>query len=324
METNQMSITKTNTTKNTSKAADIAARAATVREKVKAAAKAKVTAPLAASKDERNGEFLMNHVVNFSGGAGSFATALHLKQQGLSPTLLFCDTKMEDEDLYRYMQDASRVLEIPITIIADGRDPWQVFFDTRYLGNSRIDPCSRILKRDLAKKYIRSTYSSEDTILYFGIDWMETHRLAKIKQYWAPYEVRSPLALDLSWDKSIFLQKCEEDYNLKRPRLYEMGFPHNNCGGFCVKAGKAHFLNLLEKLPERYAYHEAKELELQAYLGKPYTILREQVKGERVYITLKHLRERAEEIKKTEEGQHDWGGCGCFNSFDPSELAGEE
>ncbi len=59
------------------------------------------------------------------------------------------------------------------------------------------------------------------------------------------------------------------------PRLYAMGFPHNNCGGFCVKAGQAHFALLLRTMPERYAYHEAKENELRAELGWRQTILRD-------------------------------------------------
>jgi len=36
------------------------------------------------------------------------------------------------------------------------------------------------------------------------------------------------------------------------------------------------------------------------------------VKGKKRYISLQELRERSEEIRKTEEGQEDIGGCGCF------------
>ncbi|KQM91845.1 MULTISPECIES: hypothetical protein [Sphingomonas] len=38
--------------------------------------------------------------------------------------------------------------DIPELIwLVEGRDPWEVFRDRRYLGNSRIDPCSEMLKR---------------------------------------------------------------------------------------------------------------------------------------------------------------------------------
>ncbi len=40
----------------------------------------------------------MKHVVMFSGGAGSWATARRVIDRGLDPVLLFADTRMEDED----------------------------------------------------------------------------------------------------------------------------------------------------------------------------------------------------------------------------------
>ena len=100
-----------------------------------------------------------------------------------------------------------------------------------------------------------------------------------------------------------------EGEGIKQPRLYEMGFPHNNCGGFCIKAGQAHFKRLLEVMPERFAYHERKELELAAYLGKNVSILKDRRGGKTRPLTLKALRERVECGGEIDE--HDWGGCGC-------------
>lgn len=36
------------------------------------------------------------------------------------------------------------------------------------------------------------------------------------------------------------------------PRLYKLGFSHNNCGGMCIRVGQAHFINLLKTMPERF------------------------------------------------------------------------
>jgi hypothetical protein len=33
--------------------------------------------------------------------------------------------------------------------IADGRHPWEVYRDEKFIGNSLVDPCSRILKREI-------------------------------------------------------------------------------------------------------------------------------------------------------------------------------
>lgn len=48
----------------------------------------------------------MRHLVMFSGGAGSYAAAKRVvAEHGPANTLLiFADTKMEDEDLYRFKE----------------------------------------------------------------------------------------------------------------------------------------------------------------------------------------------------------------------------
>lgn len=263
----------------------------------------------------------MKYLVQFSGGVGSFAAAVEcVKSYGKdSVELIFADTKTEDEDLYRFVNDCVAYLSVPIHRLADGRDVWQVFKDKRYLGNSRVDPCSRILKRELCKDYVEKNWRPDEATVIIGIDWTEQHRVANFKRFWDPYQSDAPLTR-IPYDKHRFM-RWMNNLGIKTPRLYSMGFQHNNCGGFCIKAGKAHFLNLLKHMPDRYRYHEEKELEMQAYLGKPYTILREQVNKVQRYLTLKELRERAEEISKTEDGQLDFGGCGCFSDFAPDELA---
>jgi hypothetical protein len=101
-----------------------------------------------------------------------------------------------------------------------------------------------------------------------------------------------------------------EAAGIKEQRLYKQGFPHANCGGFCIKAGHAHFLHLLEVNPERYAFHEGKEQELRAYLNKDVSILKDRRGGVTRTLTLKQLRERAA-AKDCELDRDDWGGCGC-------------
>src|SRR5947209_2385153 len=89
--------------------------------------------------------------VQVSGGAASYVAAkLSLEELGRDGTvLLFADTKIEDGDLYRFLGDIERRLNHPIIRLSEGRDPWQVFFDERMMGNSQADPCSRVLKRQL-------------------------------------------------------------------------------------------------------------------------------------------------------------------------------
>lgn len=263
----------------------------------------------------------MKHIVQFSGGAGSWGAAkLVVHAHGTEDVLLlFADTRMEDEDLYRFLIEAAADIGAPLKILSDGRNPWEIFHWKRFLGNSMVDPCSRILKRELCKKYIEENWAPQECLLYVGIDWTEQHRMKNVHTVWNPYTVKAPLIDNPKYDKQFLLNALQQS-KIKMPRLYDMGFPHNNCGGFCIKGGKAHFLHLLKHMPERYAWHEEQEEALRQALGKDVSILREQRGKVKYKLTLRQLRERAQEIEQTEDGMIDWGGCGCMlDTGDPLE-----
>lgn len=255
----------------------------------------------------------MKHVVSFSGGIGSWsATKRVVEKHGPSDVvLLFADTLMEDEDTYRFLRDATANIGIPLTTVSDGRTPWEVFFDVRYLGNSRIDPCSKILKRELLAKWFDANCNPETDVMYLGIDWSEIHRLYNTREARPDRRWEAPMCERPYLSKEQMNQWAERE-GIKRQRLYDMGFPHANCGGFCVKAGIAHFLNLLKTMPERYAFHEQKEQEIRERLGKNVTILRDRTGGKSRPMTLQELRERQEAKDcQLELFSDEWGGCGC-------------
>ncbi len=253
----------------------------------------------------------MKHVVLFSGGIGSWAAAKRVWARNPDELiLLFTDTKTEDEDLYRFITEAADNVDGELVTIADGRDVWEVFFDNRMIGNTRADICSRVLKRDLARTWIEDNCDPDDTIIYMGIDWTEAHRYERARPRWEPWRLEAPLTESPLLSKTELFQWAT-DNDLRPPRLYDMGFPHNNCGGFCVKQGHAAFKNLLEQMPDRYAYHEQKEQEFREYVGKDVAILRDRQGGDTKPFTLVQLRERLEQSGE-QLVLDDWGGCGCM------------
>lgn len=257
------------------------------------------------------------HLVFFSGGTSSWYIAQVLKeeygQENLS--LVFTDTLIEDNDLYRFIiEGAAKIYEIDEKIflplmnrakeltlvyedmdirkkeleqlrldvreimpdfhwLSEQRDIWDVFYDVRFLGNSRVAHCTAQLKQRMAKRYVKKTFNSSDTILYLGIDWTEEHRSKAPVKNWSPFEVRFPLIEDLTFSKIKIVKKLEE-LNIELPALYKMGFVHNNCGGMCVKAGQGHFANLLEKNRKLYLYHENRERDFIEWRGADVAILK--------------------------------------------------
>lgn len=257
----------------------------------------------------------ITHIVFFSGGIGSFFTAKRVieKHGKENVILLFTDTLIEDEDLYRFMDDSAKFFDVPVTKIADGRTPWQVFKDVRWLGNSRLAQCSHILKQKTAEKFIKANFKPEETTLYLGIDWTEEHRTVAPVKNWAPYKVEFPMCLEPYITKDEMLQYLET-VGIEIPKLYKLGFSHNNCAGMCVRAGQGHFVNLLKQLPERFEEIEQMEKDMQEYLGKDVTILKRTRNGIQENLSLSQLRIEYQE-KPEQLDLFDMGGCGCFVSY---------
>ena len=251
------------------------------------------------------------HIVFFSGGAASYCAAKRvIAAQGTDDVaLLFTDTLMEDDDLYRFLDEAVEKLAVPLIRLCEGRTPWEVFRDERYLGNTRIDPCSRILKRELSKAWVEEHCDVKQTTLYLGMDWSEAHRAERAEAHWKPWNMKNPLLDRPLLDKCKMLEILEAD-GLEPPRLYKLGFPHNNCGGFCIKAGQAHFAHLLQTLPDRYAYHEEQEQSIRDMLGDV-SILRDRRGGTTKPMSLCAFRKRVED-NPDDFDETEWGGCGCF------------
>ena len=253
----------------------------------------------------------MKHIVLFSGGVGSWAAAKRVAERHGTDDLilLFTDTLIEDEDTYRFLEEAAANVGGEFVRIADGRTPFEVFKDVRFLGNSRIDPCSKYLKRDLADKWIKEHFQPGECIMYIGIDWSEIDRYERLAPRKLPYIYKAPLC------HPPFVTRAEmhawaEREGLRKQRLYEIGMSHANCGGGCVKAGQGHWAKLYKAMPERFAWWEMKEQEIRDMLGDV-SMLKQQVNGESAPLALSELRKRLEE-DDTQVDMFDIGGCACM------------
>ncbi|MBK3745686.1 phosphoadenosine phosphosulfate reductase family protein [Paraburkholderia aspalathi] len=251
-------------------------------------------------------------IISFSGGAASFAAAhLAVEKYGRENVLLvFCDTLIEDPDLYRFIEEGSRALGCELIKLQDGRDPWQVFLKEKYMGNSRIAPCTVELKGKTFAKWLSKSYAPDECVIHFGFDWTEAHRLSKAQQNWAPYTCVSLLNGPPYLSREQVFQ-IVDDYDIELPRLYDLGFSHNNCGGFCVRAGQAHYRNLLEKLPEVYTRHENSQERLFEQVPNARPFLRIIRNKQAYYLSLRQFREHLERGGEFDPSEH--GGCGCFS-----------
>jgi hypothetical protein len=287
-------------------------------------------------------------------------------------TLLFTDTLMEDGDLYRFLiEGACQVLGLPrpaglvdalaalpefhvdrearvaglaaararaaesvpgLVWLAEGRDPFEVFRAERMLGNSRVDPCSKLLKREPTNRWLTANRDPQRTVVSVGIDWTEVHRYTAIAtrrggQGWT-YD--APLCERPYVTKPDLLRAAREA-GLAPPRLYGLGLAHNNCGSFCIKAGQGHYALVHRVLPDRYAFYEAQEEGMRTFLGRDVAMLTDRSgDGKKKPLPLRVLRERLEAPQvpgpdgaPVQLDLFDVGGCGCFATPDAPDVPEE-
>ena len=255
----------------------------------------------------------IRHLVMYSGGACSYMAAKRVVERHGKDgvVLLFADTLIEDPTLYEFLDQSSEKLGLELIKIADGRTPFEVFEDVKFLGNSRVDPCSKILKRELLNKWRKDNCDVDTCVTHFGLDFNEQHRYKRVAERHAPWKVAAYMTEKPIVTKEMMLEEIKAD-GLVPCDLYNHGFSHANCGGGCIKSGIAQFTQLLNTHPDRFEVWEKAEQKMRKLLGKDVSILRSMKNGVRSNLTLTDLRLRITGGDQlTFEESCDWGGCGC-------------
>jgi len=257
----------------------------------------------------------MKHIVSFSGGLGSFAVACWVKENYPNDEILlvFTDTHFEDEDLYRFIDESSSKLELPLHKIGIDDTPLTLMEKDKFLYNSRVAKCSMKLKSKPFANMLKNE-DKRNCVIYFGIGFEESHRTVAIKKAYKDWQVSFPLV-----DSIIDYNQYLTMYGIKRPRLYDMGFSHNNCGGRCVKGGIGHWIQLLKKDYKRFEEMRDFEEYMQKLLNKHhqsskiYSFLKRYGKPYKLNMLEKDYQRQGEQLEF--DFGEDIGGCGCFVDY---------
>tara|TARA_R100001594_G_C4053581_1_gene265443 strand:+ start:5396 stop:6181 length:786 start_codon:yes stop_codon:yes gene_type:complete len=259
----------------------------------------------------------MKHIVSISGGTSSAVAANRVieKYGKENVTLWFADTNWEDEDLYRFLIDLENKWDKKIERYKHGLNPLEIAEKYQMIPNSKMIRCSFELK---IKPFTRMIKQMEKPLtVHIGLDWSEQHRMQSPK---SNYESIKGVSVEfpLMWKpyETLKYAKVVESWGIKSPRLYSYGFPHNNCGGRCVRQGMAEWKRLKQSFPERF--NEVKDWELEQQTksktreGK--AILTKQKDGNKTPITLHQLEKEWDAVGQQDmfkEYQGDNTGCFC-------------
>lgn len=239
----------------------------------------------------------MKHIVSFSTGLSSALTVERvLNRYGKDAVeVVFMDTKIEDDDNYRFMNACCERWGVSITVLTEGRSPYEVSHSQNVIPNARVAPCTFRLKIEVFRRYL-STQEKPITI-HIGYDFTEMHRIEKTQNNYESlgYSVDFPL-LWKPYEMRRYSDVVRYDWGIEPPRMYALGYTHANCGGLCVKQGQGDWIRTLINFPERYAQAEEWEREMRTHseTHANYSICKDQSNNEVKPITLRELRERYE------------------------------
>lgn len=254
----------------------------------------------------------MFYVSSISGGAASaVAHERAINRYGKENVLpWFADTLWEDDDLYRFLSELENHWQQKIYRHSEGITPLEVAERQHIIPNQKLAPCSQVLKQKPFKKYLESLEKPVTVLL--GFDWSEDHRMEKSRRF---YSAIPGVSVDfpLMWkpyDFDVF--QTVRSWGIEIPRLYKMGFPHNNCGGRCVRQGIKEWQRLKINFPERFANVRDWEAAQQAKgdSREGYAICRDQSNGEVKPLSLADIENREVSLNVSAK-QEDLFACFC-------------
>jgi hypothetical protein len=249
------------------------------------------------------------YAVSLSGGlASALAAERAIRRYGREAVLLwFADTQEEDEDLYRFLGDLMVRFGGQLYYYTDGRRPLDIAEDKQIIPCNQLAPCSFELKVRPYRTFIQAM-SALPTVM-IGLDYWESRRLKTTRTSYAKAIPEARVDYPLLWpqvETRPLTQVCREDWQIEPPRLYLLGFSHNNCGGACVRQGRAEWERLYRHFPDRYAAREAWESAQRAKGGaranRAFCAVQRQ--GKKTSLSLAEIRAHLENGGESESGDY--------------------
>ena len=180
----------------------------------------------------------------FSAGVSSFVASYIAKPD----RIIYIDVANQHPDSFRFLADCQRHLDVPIEILRDVK--WggcvdNVINDERYINGPGGAPCTKLLKKRVRQEWERENLTP-DTVYVFGYDRDETARAERLVEHTVEAACEFPL-IEQGISKEEAHGICER-LGVKRPVMYDLGYPNNNCIG-CVKGGKGYWNKIREDFP---------------------------------------------------------------------------
>jgi len=191
--------------------------------------------------------------------------------------VIFIDTKNEDDDTYRFMDDCSKWYELPIeTITSDKHESVQdVWLKYKALNNASGAVCSSEMKRQVREKWQKENTWEHQV---FGFELDEAKRAKGMVLNHAKTKPIFPLMM-YGLNKKDCINIVSEA-GIEPPNMYKLGFLNNNCFKTgCVQGGIGYWQKMKRDFPNKFNAMAEMEHRITDDKGKPVTMLKDQSNG---------------------------------------------
>lgn len=191
----------------------------------------------------------------FSTGLSSFLACYYAKDVD---EIIYTHISNQHPDSLRFLHDCEKILARHITVLQSiyFRSVDDVILSTGCINTPWGAPCTTKLKKDVRKDW-ELEHPGEHTYIW-GYDYTERERAKRLIENMPQFNHEFPL-IDRELTKENVHAICM-NMGLKRPVMYDMGYPNNNCIG-CVKGGKGYWNMIRRDFPD--VFHRRAEQERQ-------------------------------------------------------------
>lgn len=176
---------------------------------------------------------------------------------------IYIDIQDQHIDSIRFIKDCEKAIGKEIKILRSKEyrcveDCVRVFggFSNRFNG---FAPCTNWLKKRVRKEWEEQHKDYELTYVW-GFDLKEKNRADRTIEANPQAKHEFPL-IDKELSKEEVHGLFERTFDFPRPKMYEMGYPNNNCIG-CVKGGMGYWNNIRKDFPEVFESRSKLEREV--------------------------------------------------------------
>lgn len=196
-----------------------------------------------------------------SAGVSSFLAGWFLKDK--IDDFIYIDISDQHPDSLRFIKECEKVLCKPIQILSS--DSYTCVSDCieatgcfKMYANG-FAPCTNYLKKRVRQEW---EYEHRDYCLTYiwGFDVNEVRRADNICSAMPQFEHIFPL-IDKHLSKSDVHGYFYNHFDFKRPLMYDLGYPNNNCIG-CIKGGMGYWNKIRVDFPDVFASRSQLEREI--------------------------------------------------------------